>query len=92
MGYYINSTGHEPLPNGKGKADFLIQSGIAKEIPKGELKFQPNLVCVVENFLFDAVAYAYSEQEMLEFANPDDHRPKRWLIVENADVLSGYKK
>jgi hypothetical protein len=92
MGYYINSTGKESLPNAKGKADFLIKSGIAREIPKEELKFQPNLVCVVENFLFDAVAYAYSEKEMLEFADPKDQRPKRWLIVENADILSGYRK
>ena len=54
------------------------------------VKFQPNLVCVVENFGFDAAAFAYSEREMQEFLTPDG-RNKTWLIVPDADKLSGYK-
>lgn len=89
MGYYINQINGNILP-AKNKAQFLLENG-AKEI-EGEIKFQENLVCVVENVFFDAAGYAYNEFEMEEFNNPYDERKRRWLIVPNADKLSGYEK
>ena len=86
MGYYINSTSNgTPLP-AKNKADYLILDG-AKEV---EAKFQPNLICVVENGMFDAAAYAYDESEFNEFNNPNDYRKKIWLVHPKAKELSGY--
>ena len=42
--------------------------------------------------MFDAAGYCYSEEEFKEFSNPDDLRPKRWIIYPYAAELSGYKK
>lgn len=89
MGYYINQINGKILPT-KNKAQFLLENG-AKKI-EGDLKFQENLVCVVENFLFDAAGFAYSEMEMDSFNNPYDKRPKTWLIVSDAAKLAGYEK
>ncbi len=89
MGYYINQINGKMLP-AKGKGDFLLENG-ATEI-FGKVTFCENLVCVVENVFFDAAGYTYSEFEMEHFMNPVDNRPKRWFIVPNADILSGYNK
>lgn len=89
MGYYINVTNKgEQLP-ATGKLYALLGDG-AKPI-KPPTEWIPNLVCVVENYGFDAAAYAFDEKEMNAFKYPDE-RQKTWLIVENADVLSEYKK
>jgi hypothetical protein len=88
MGYYINQDGFgNPLPQ-RGKAQALINSGAIKLA--GPVVFQPNLVCVLEGSSFDAAGYIYSEREMRDFLNTVD-RPKLWLIVEEADKLSGFK-
>lgn len=89
MGYYINQINGKILP-AKDKANFLIENGAIKV--EGKLEFQENLVCVVENFLFDAAGYAYCEFEMDAFNSPYDNRKKTWLIVPNAAELAGYEK
>ena len=83
MGYYINetSTGKE-LP-AIGKAMALINDG-AKEV---QPEFQPNLICVVNNGMFDAAAYAYSEKEFNVFSQPDG-RLKTWLVHPQAETLA----
>ncbi len=90
MGYYLNEdqTG-KPL-NATGKAQQLIACGAQPIAPPTE--HIPNLVCVVSNGLFEAAGYAYCPEEMNAFNLPNDTRPKQWLIVENADIISGYKK
>lgn len=88
MGYYINQINGKLLPT-HNKADFLIENGAT--IVEGKVEFQENLVCVVENFLFDAAGYIYSNFELEEFNNPYDKRPKTWLIVPDAAKLAGYK-
>jgi hypothetical protein len=86
MGYYINTTSKGvPLPS-CNKADYLILDG-ATEV---KAKFQPNLICVVENAMFDAAGFAYNEEEFDEFNDPNDHRPKRWLVHPMAAKLAGY--
>jgi hypothetical protein len=86
MGFYINRINDEILP-AKGKADALIAHG-ATEIFH-PIEFQENLVCVVENAFFDAAGYIFDSGEFGEFMYPDS-RNRRWLIVPNAPVLSGY--
>ena len=86
MGYYINEINGKSLP-ARGKATALLNAG-AKKLA-GPVVFQPDLVCVVENGVFDAAGFAYSESEMRQFLI-NDERPKTWLIVENASKWSGY--
>lgn len=86
MGYYINNIG----TTFKEKVDNLVRDYNAEIIPE-PTEFKDNLVCVVNNGLFAAAGYTYDQMEMDEFKSPDP-RPKKWLIVPNADKLSGYKK
>jgi hypothetical protein len=88
MGYYIDVVKGQTLPP-KSKVIWLMTIGEAK-VAETPVKFQPNLVCVVENAYFDAAGYAFSKEEMEAFLYPDP-RPKTWLIVPNAAELSGYK-
>lgn len=81
MGYYLDL----PDMKAKGKADFLIQHENAQEsecIPdfETERELGKAIVCVIENPMFDAAGFAYSPQELREFANPDG-RFKRWLLM-----------
>jgi len=87
MGYYINQINDESLPI-VGKVDFLLEHGATKV---ETLVYQENLVCVIENIFFDAVAYVFSEEEMILFNDPNDNRKKTWLILPNANKLSGYE-
>lgn len=90
MGYYINLQNGGTTYNEK-LAKLRTLPGVT-DAPT-PLTFQPNLVCVVDNGLFAAVAYAYSEEEMNDFSiYGTSERPKTWLIVPNADILSGYTK
>lgn len=88
MGYYINtlSSGLD-LPV-KGKAKMLIWDGA--KIVKPE--FQPNLVCVVENPMFDAAGYCYDQDEFNAFNDPRDYRRKTWLVHPKAAELSGFNE
>ena len=85
MGYYINvtSTGKEL---GREKVEELIDDGAI--IVSGN-EFVPNLICVVDNGLFEAAGFAYSEREYLAFKKPDE-RKKTWLVHPKAAVLAGY--
>ncbi len=87
MGYYINrtSTGRTLLP--KGKANALVNDGAT--IVDGS-SFQENLICVVDNGLFEAAAYAYSENEYEEFKSTN--RNQVWLTHSKAAELAGYRK
>jgi hypothetical protein len=88
MGYYINEINGESLP-ATGKAQFLIKNGATRVT---DLVFQENLVCVVENLMFDAAGYAFSKNEMDAFNDPNDYRRKTWLIVPNAKFYPVTKK
>jgi len=88
MGFYINQTASGILLPSRGKAKMLIEDGAIVVEPK----FQPNLICVVENGPFDAVGYCFSENEFKVFNDPGDNRRKTWLIYSQAAELSGYNK
>ena len=88
MGYYINQNSKgEPLP-ASGKVKALIDDGA--ELVERELigYFQPNLVCVVDNGMFEAAGHAYSEDEMKAFSSPHDDRQKTWLTYDHAEKLA----
>lgn len=90
MGLYLDrDEAGQPLQS-KGKADQLIKSG-AREIPRHELKFQPFLVCVVDNGPFDAAGFAYTAQEYMVFKEDRSPRPRRWLVCPLA-IESQYGK
>lgn len=88
MGFYINTTSKGVELPRNNKADYLILDG-ATEV---KAVFQPNLICVVENGQFEAAGYAYSEAEFEVFNDPQDPRPKRWLVHPMAAKLSGYDR
>jgi len=83
MGYYINENSKgESLPS-IGKVQALIEDGA--EVVKAE--YQPNLICVVDNIMFEAAGYCYSEEEFEEFKHPDG-RKKTWLVHPLAEKLA----
>lgn len=85
MGYYINAP---DIPS-TGKASALISKYGAVRIDP-PLEWKEGIVCVVENGMFDAAAYCFSQAEMDEFKSYVG-RKKTWLFVPDADKLSGYK-
>lgn len=83
MGMYINAINGLPAP-ATGKVDFLLTNApgtIILSAPPEE--WRNDLVCVVDNGLFDAAGYAYDANEMEAFKYPNN-RPKTWLMVPNA--------
>ena len=89
MGYYVNSNSNGVVLPEKNKADYLILDGGVEVFPKF---FQPNLICIVENPMFEAAGYCYNAQEFDAFTDPNDHRKKRWVIHPKAAELSGYTR
>lgn len=87
MGYYINKLPNGEIlpPNGKAKKLLSLIEG-TEEINQPE-EWEEDIVCVVENGLFDAAAYAYDENELRVFSRFDG-RPKRWLKVPNAKAIA----
>jgi len=84
MGRYLN-------PDGIGsKADRLIKLGAielsAPPATLADLEDTMALVCVVDNGPFDAAGYAFDDREKEAFSQPDDLRPKRWLVMEKSFV------
>lgn len=91
MGYYIDKVRETYLdPRHKARQLLMLVEG-AKEVKERPITFQPDLVCVVENGMFDAAGYAYSEAEMHAFLEADG-RPRRWLTVPDAAKWSGYPR
>jgi len=89
MGYYIQG------PN-KDKVGFLLKNHDAMLLESAAqareaFKEGFGVVCVVDNGTFKAAIFASSEEELEEFAKPDD-RPKTWLAMDRklAEELSGY--
>jgi hypothetical protein len=89
MGLYINQLADGTYLPSTDKAAQLIASG-AKVIPAPTKRedWQENMVCVVENGIFDAAGYADTPNEMMAFSQPQDHRAKTWLIVPDAAKIA----
>jgi hypothetical protein len=91
MGYYIQG------PN-KDKVGFLLKNHDAMLLESAvqareAFKEGFGVVCVVDNGIFKAAAFAFSEEELEVFAKLYD-RPKTWLAMDRklAEELSGYGK
>ena len=89
MGYYINQNLNGTQLPPKHKADYLLLDG-GVEIKEPKI-FVQGLICVIENPTFDAAGFIYSEEELRAFSDPEDIRPKRWIIHPKAAELAGYK-
>ena len=94
MGYYLN----DPDWPAVGKAEKILSLDGTEEIP-APLPFSAipegkALVCVMNNRIFEGAGLIYSERELRDFTEPDDMRPRRWLLVdrETAHRMSGYKE
>lgn len=89
MGYYIQGPNH-------GKAEMLKRDHkavpVSPDTVGDALKQGGGVVCVVDNGLFEAAAFAYDERELEVFLKPDG-RPKQWLVMDRAKAseLSGFK-
>lgn len=86
MGYYIE------VPEHFGKADQLRALYGAEPVesayppPEGK-----TLVCVVDNGWMEAAGVIYDSTEYKAFSDPDDPRPRTWLLLDTdkARDLSG---
>ena len=87
MGKYINENSKgQPVPeHGKGKIRFLEADG-GMVIPTPE-KWVEGLVCVVDNFVFESAAYAFSEKEMEVFKGTKG-RDTTWLWYPHAKKVA----
>ena len=85
MGKYINQDSKgNPLPH-HGKTRALIEdSATVIKNPS----WQKDLVCVVDNGLFEAAAHCFDEREFMNFNDPMDHRRKTWLSYPHAERLA----
>lgn len=90
MGRYIE------VPQHKGKVMQILNIYGGRTVPfismsQGMITFEsiPDdmaLICVVDNGLFEAAAWAYSKQEFEEFSRPDG-RPKEWLLISRGAAI-----
>lgn len=85
MGYYINKLKDGTDLPANGKAEFLVKNANAVKVSGKE--FCENLVCVVDNRLFEAAGYCFSKEEFEAFKYPDG-RSKQWLIVPDAKEIA----
>lgn len=89
MGFYIE------VPNDRGKAQQLAdlygatttQPTTFEDVPEGQA-----LLCIVDNGPFEAVALCYDADEFADFNDPEDQRPRQWMLMNQAKAheLSGY--
>lgn len=82
MGTYLN-------PQNMEKEEWLGYFGTPMAVPP--VRFDERLptqyaVCLVQNPAFSAAAVAFDQRELDDFADPSDHRPKRWYWVSVNDL------
>jgi hypothetical protein len=83
MGKYINHTPSGPLKY-LDKDEDLIKAG-AILLPDAPKEWEENLVCVVDNGLFQAAAYVQDERDLNDFSDYiEDERPRVWLKWDKA--------
>lgn len=84
MGYYIpNNVPIESRPN---------VERISVPISLNEVAKDEAIICAVDNIMFTAYGFAYSESELAVFKN-NDGRLKKWykMPLTEAKELSGYR-
>jgi hypothetical protein len=93
MGFYINTD------DSTGKVKWLVERANGKVVSLLEAKHamkDPNLgvIVVIDNVMFEAAGFMFSQKEFETFTNPKDSRPKTYVVIsrELAISLSGYKE
>jgi len=95
MGYYIEVP--RPLGKAQLIADgkaLIFADGEWRQAPeyKAEIIDQPAsfadvpedkaLICVISNQRFEGAGYCFDEREFEAFTQPDDHRPRVWVLMD----------
>lgn len=85
MGAYLNPVAMDKeewlehfgvrMPDGMTREDY-------EDIPRDQM-----LVCLVNNGSFVAAGIAFDEREFASFADPTDHRPKKWWMVPTEKLM-----
>lgn len=78
MGCYVN-------PPNQTKEQFLREKGERTAGPKPVTETHLP-VCLVDNGMFTAAAVGFCEEEVTDFQNPRDTRPKQWYYVSREDL------
>ncbi len=91
MGFYIEV----PQPKGKaqqladlhGAIRLLTPPEAFEDVPEGQA-----LICVINNGPFEAAALCHNAEEYGDFSDPNDLRPRQWMLLEKAMAhkLAGY--
>lgn len=82
MGKYINiNSKGEPLSVHHKATELLADGATLVSTPKVWI---PNLICVVDNGLFEAAAYVEDERELIRFRDDGTNRPKVWMTHPDA--------
>jgi hypothetical protein len=92
MGYYLETSGLT------GKAESLAKMygavGMDQDLAEITVGLKHGaVICVVRNPEFEAAAFCYSPAEFARFTHPLDPRPKRWMWIEDREMvekLTGY--
>ena len=89
MGMYINymPDGTPLPPTGKARMLKSIEGAKVVTINASPPAFEENLVCIVDNGLFEAAGYAFDREEFEAFCY-DDGRPRIWLSIPNAKDIA----
>jgi hypothetical protein len=87
MGWYINQNSKGDTLANTGKAAQLIADG-AELLFQPPSQWEPDLVCVVHNGIFDAAAFVKDARVFTDFQDPHDARPKVWLKYAHAEALA----
>lgn len=86
MGLYINQDSKGVFLPANGKTKALVTDGTVVQTNPHYVPGKS--VCVVENFSFDAAAYAFSQREFDEFFNDHSGRRKTFLEYDHALELA----
>lgn len=90
MGFYIETGGSV------GKAEAIIEKYNAKQVTQDEARKAiaagKGVICVVKNAWFEAAGFCFDDNEFGQFTEPDDHRPRTWLVMDRheAEKASGF--
>lgn len=90
MGYYITEDSKGFPLSVHGKVEDLEEDGA--EIIATPTEWMEDLVCVVDNGMWQAAAYCYSPTELSRFLHGRNDRSWTWMVYKHAKNLSGYNE
>lgn len=92
MGYYIQT----PKNTNKVTQICQIYDAIQIDRPKNysDIPDDMGLIVIVDNGIFEAAGFIFSEREFNDFLSPRDNRYKWYVLMDRkkAEQLSGFKQ